>query len=214
MRRPLLAFLLVFAPAVSAAQSSPDALNPTGMVGSVFWAPMRLVAPNVDKETRRNGGGIRIGFRARLPGGQATEALRLGLDGSVTVTNIRGMRDEDPYAFSSVDVGPTLSVRVMPKLRTYAFARIGTQTAEFRENDDVWNYVAGWCGWPTSVGVGLERPITHEGRGVDVAVQWLRGKFDSRELLGEPGTKPNLHYHAWRLTVGWSGPINISLPWR
>jgi len=214
VRRPLLAFVLVFAPAVSAAQLPRDTLNPTGMVGGVFWAPMRLVGPSVDKQSRLNGGGIRIGFRARLPGGRATEALRLGIDGSVTVTNIRGMREKDPYAFSSVDVGPTLSVHVLPKLRTYAFARVGKQTAELRENGDVWNYVAGWSGWPTSMGGGVEVPVTREGRGPDVAVQWLRGTFDSRERLAEPGTSPNLRYHAWRLTVGWSGPITISLPWR
>ena len=36
MRRPLLAFLLVLAPAVSSAQPQRDALNPTGMVGGIF----------------------------------------------------------------------------------------------------------------------------------------------------------------------------------
>jgi len=52
VRRPLLAFVLVFAPAVSAAQLPRDTLNPTGMVGGVFWAPMRLVGPSVDKQSR------------------------------------------------------------------------------------------------------------------------------------------------------------------
>ena len=53
MRRLPLAFLLMFAPTLSAAQPPRDALNPTGMVGGVFWSPMRLVGPSVDEQTRR-----------------------------------------------------------------------------------------------------------------------------------------------------------------
>jgi hypothetical protein len=211
VRRLLVGFALVFAPVVSWAQLPRDTLNPTGMVGGIFWAPVKLVGPRVDDQLRRNGGGIRIGFRARLPERLAPDAVRLGLDGSVTVTNIRGMRDQDPFAFASVDVGPTLSVRLLRRLRTYAFARAGKQTAELRENGDVWNYAAGWA---TSMGGGLELPITREGRGVDVAVQWLRGTFGSRERRGVVQPDVSMSYHAWRLAAGWSGPITISLPWR
>jgi hypothetical protein len=202
--------LLALAPAVASAQLPRDTLNPTGMVGSVFFAPMTLSRAG-ERAGERGGGGIRIGFRARLPV-FVPDALRLGLDGSLTVTDFRGMNTAtEPYAFSSVDAGPTLSWRAARRLRVYAFGRMGKHTAEFEDDGAVWNYAAGWG---TAAGLGIEIPITPEGRGLDLSVQWLQGRFGSRERLGELQPNVSVHYDAWRGAIGWSGPITISAPWR
>jgi hypothetical protein len=117
----------------------------------------------------------------------------------------------EPYAFSSVDVGPTLSYHLARRLRVYAFGRTGKHTAEFEDDGAVWNYAGGWG---TAAGLGIEIPITREGRGLDLSVQWLQGRFGSRERLGELQPNVSVHYDAWRGAIGWSGPITISAPWR
>jgi len=201
--------LLVLAPVSIRAQLPRDTLNPTGLVGGIFFAPMTLSrAGGIDGD--RGGGGIRIGFRARLPV-FVPDAMRLGVDGSLAITDFRGINTAtEPYAFSSVDVGPTLSWRAACRLRVYAFGRMGKHTAEFVDDGAVWNYTARG----SAAGLGIELPITPEGRGLDLSVQRLQGRFGSRERLGELQTNVSVRYHAWRGAIGWSGPITISAPWR
>ena len=202
--------LLSLAPAALSAQLPRDTLNPTGMVGAVFFAPMTLSRAGTSAG-ERGGGGLRIGFRARLPA-FVPNTMRLGLDGAIAITDFGGVNTtKETYAFSSADVGPTLSVRVARRVRTYAFMRTGKHTAEFVEDGVVWNYAAGLG---TATGLGVELPITPEGRGLDVSVQWLRGRFGSRERLGVIEPSATLRYDAWRATIGWSGPMTISAPWR
>ena len=205
----LLPFALVLAPAIAVAQLPRDTLNPTGMVGGIFFAPMSLSRAD-GGGGERGGGGIRIGFRARLPA-FVPDAVRLGLDAALAITDFRGVNSAtEPYAFSSFDVGPTLSVRAARRLRAYAFGRMGKHTAEFVDDGAVWNYAARG----SAVGLGVELPITPEGRGLDLSLQRLQGRFGSRERLGELQPNVSLRYHAWRGAIGWSGPITISAPWR
>jgi hypothetical protein len=200
--------VLLLCPAVASAQL--DTLNPVGMVGSAFIAPTWLSVPGI-ATNRRGGGGLRIGFRARTSRSRGWNRIRYGLDGSVIVTDLEGMSDDDPFAFASADVGPTLSLRVFRRVRSYATWRVGKQTMELRENGQVWNYAAGFA---SNVGLGVELPITPEGRGFDVGVQWLRGRFGSRDMPGLLETGTSVEYHAWRFNLGWSGPMTISAPWR
>ena len=210
MRLVPLLLSLALTPAALSAQLPRDTLNPTGMVGGVFFAPMTLSRGGASVG-ERGGGGIRIGFRARLPD-FVPDAVRLGLDASVTITDFLGLNtSEETYAFSSADIGPTLSVHVARRVRVYAFGRTGKHTAEFVDDGAVWNYAAGLG---TSTGLGVELPITPEGRGLDVSVQWLHGRFGSRERLGVIEPSASLRYSAWRGTIGWSGPMTISAPWR
>lgn len=211
VRRACIAYVVLLLLPTAASAQQPDAVEPTGMVGSAFAATTWLSLPQASTK-QRGGGGLRIGFRARTSRSPGWNRIRWGLDGSVIVTDLEGMNPEkDPFAFSSADVGPALSVRVAGHLRTYAHLRFGKQTMELAENDQIWNYAAGGA---ANLGLGLELPLTPEGRGVDVAIHYLRGEFGSRERLGILETGTRVRYHAWRVALGWSGPMTISAPWR
>lgn len=132
------------------------------------------------------------------------------------------LRDMDPvsdeYAFSFVDpLGVKVAYPVLDRFRVTAIMRSGRRTAERVVNGEVVNY---WGQGGSARGFGFEIPIAESGRGLEVTLLRLSGRFDSVETLNAARTEKlilpaDLSYNAIVLQVGWSGPFTgISLPWR
>jgi hypothetical protein len=149
---------------------------------------------------------------------RAVRRLQVTPHVAIAATHLRGLNPAtDRYAFSYVDkFGLKAAYPVRPRFRLTAILRTGARAAELSENNDVVNY---W-GAGSTIGGGLEIPLTGEGRGVELAVVRTTGRFDQREIrnavLGEKEIQPaDLPFRAVAIQIGWSGPFTgITPPWR
>lgn len=186
----------------------PPMVEPTGLVGHVTFGGTRLVVDDAPLGTRVLGG-LRLGWRSPIWKGVAPR-LRVGVEGSLEVTDIGGVDStSDPYAFGVLDAGALVSFRVLRNLRVYGNGRFGKRAIERVDSDrQVWN----WAGTGWSVGGGVELPLLGSGRGLDVGVHRLQGRFTRADRL-KVYRDIDARYRAWTFHVGWGGPVDIGLPW-
>lgn len=199
-----------------------------GPVAGIAWSPQSVSFDNGPSLDQR---GLSVHFGLRLAplaiwSGCHTNALcrelgRVLVTGHLAygATHLRGMDPvSDEFAFSFVDpLGIKLAYPVLDRLRLTAIMRSGRRTAERVVDGEVVNY---WGQGGTARGFGIEIPIAKSGRGLEVTLLRLAGRFDSVETLNADRTEKlvlpaDLAYNAIVLQVGWSGPFTgISLPWR
>ena len=142
----------------------------------------------------------------------ALRPLRVTAHIAFLATDLRGMDPErDEFAFAHLDLGLRFSYALKNDMRPYLTVRSGTRTAEqLGAPNEVWNRV----GSGTALGAGVEIPFTPTGRGLDVGVTTLRGRFTEYEFL-KTVTPSELKHRAIVVHVGWTGPFTgISLPWQ
>lgn len=164
-----------------------------------------------------------IGYRAaqlcvlNLPGlcwqrYEALKPLRVTLHLAFLATDLRGMDPErDQYAYANLDVGLRFSYALGNEWRPWVTVRTGTRTTEqLGGPNEIWNRV----GSGTALGGGIEIPVTATGRGLDLGVTMMTGRFTEYEFL-KTVTHSELKHRAFAIHVGWSGPFTgISLPWQ
>ena len=169
------------------------------------------------------GVGFDIGYRAEqlcffnLPGicwqrYDALRPLRLTFHVAFMATDLRGMDPErDTYSYSHLDFGVRATYALANEWRPYLTARMGSRTTEqLGAPNEVWNRV----GSGSAFGAGLEIPVSPSGRGLDVGVTFLGGRFTEYEFM-KTVTPSELSHRAVSFYVGWTGPFTgISLPWQ
>jgi hypothetical protein len=162
----------------------------------------------------RNGFSVRLGARICASCLWNTDRLSVTPSLAFGATDVRGLDvGSHPFAFSRLDLGVQLAVRAAKYVRPYVSTwRRNARSAERVDPDGVLRNYSGSNGTATTA--GIEFPWTAEGRGPDVSVTWLSGRFTKAESRGF-GRPANVPYRGWALTIGWSGPFTGSgLPWR
>lgn len=184
--------------------------EPQGLTGFVIGGATGLTMAGRDMGNRGMGG-LRLGWRFGLPGGIAPR-VRFGPEVSFAITDVGGLdtTSADSYAFSQLGAGAQVSVRILHRLRVYGSGRIGKYTTELIDVDDrLWNY----SGTGSSIGGGVEVPITPVGRGLDLGLTYARGRFTRGERLRND-RDTDVRFRAWAFHAGWGGPVTIGLPWQ
>jgi hypothetical protein len=205
--RTLLVVLALLSAVPLHAQDNRRPLEHSGLSGSVGVAPTRF-SVGESEEVGRVGVGVSLGVRIRpvasLPN------LRVTPHAAFSATHFGGIDEDDDTAFSSLDLGLRVSYRMGRHLRPFVAVRTGNRSAERVEGGTLLNYSGGGQGW----GAGIEIPWTRLGRGPELAVYRLSGRFDTTESLRQE--RPvDMEYEAWSLSIAWSGPFNGSTPpWR
>jgi hypothetical protein len=209
-------------PADTTRQRNYAGLSAGALVSSVW------VAFEHEASSGRWGGRLDFGYRIRSlclewapilcwQRSAALAPLRLTPHLSLFATDVRGMDvDRDKYAYAVVDKGLRVSYALpgTRELRPYFDVMSGKRTAERRAPAPlvrrVWNYTGGG----SALGIGLEIPVARSGRGLDVGVTWIRGRFTQYEFL-KADSAADVRHRAVAVHVGWSGPFSgISLPWQ
>ena len=167
-----------------------------------------------DTNAVRNGYSIRLGARACASCLWNSERISVTPSIAFGATDVRGLDvGRHPFAFSRLDVGVQLAARVAKYLRPYVSTWLkNSRSAERVDPDGLLRNYSGSNGAATTA--GIEFPWTAEGRGPDVSMTWLSGRFTKTESRGF-GSPAAVEYRGWALTIGWSGPFSGSgLPWR
>jgi hypothetical protein len=116
------------------------------------------------------------------------------------------------FELLGVRVGYPVTRRIMP----YAIYRRGKHSSEQFENGDVVNL---W-GSGSTVGGGIEFPITSLRRGLSIAWTQQRGRFDTIETRDAVQNvkvigAANRSFRATSWQIGWSGPFTgVTWPWQ
>lgn len=205
-----LALLLTWMATTASAQG---ASSPPSQNGLHATAAAGTISVSVDDAAavRRAIWRLEIGWRFDpewLRGVDVTQKLGLG------VTGLRGIDpQEDTLGYSSVGFATRAVATRHHRLRPYLEGRWPEwHTAEIAgPSDTVSNYLG--RGW--SVSVGIEVPITPQGRGLDISLVWSRGRFTSLDTDPDDAPERDVRHTSVALLVGWFGRFTgISLPWR
>jgi hypothetical protein len=206
MRKILLVLALLYAVPVST-QGKPPPVEHSGFSGSLGLAPTRFSIGG-GEEMGRVGVGATLGVRlrpfSRLP------RLRFTPHVAFSATHFAGIGEDDATAFSSLDAGLRVSYRAGRHLRPFVAVRTGNRFAERMESGALINYSGSGRGW----GAGIEIPVTPLGRGPELALYRLSGRFDTTEAMRREAPV-DVEYEAWSVSLSWSGPFTGSTPpWR
>ena len=205
----LVLFLVVCRPVF--AQDSPPAADTRGLVAGLALGGARVkVGATPDTRSVWN---LSFGYRVGRDAGWLNR-VRLTPQLELMATNLRGVDiGSQPFAYASLETSLRLSARMATRLRVFGDISRGlVQTAEVPLPDTrILNYSgSGGRGWA----VGFEIPITPQGRGIEVRVHHVSGRFSQYEYQHDITAADMLH-SATSVFVGWSGRFTgISLPWR
>jgi hypothetical protein len=209
MRPCILVFALLAAVPLGAQrqQGTSRPAEHSGLSASLGVAPVQFDLGGGDG-TGRFGIGASLGVRIRP---LATLCkLRVTPHVAFSATHLYGVEDEGEAAFSSLDAGVRVSYRATRHLRPFATVRAGSRFAERMESGTPINYSGSGRGW----GAGIEFPVTPQGRGPELAVYRLSGRFDTTEWR-RVELPTDVEYRAWSVSLAWSGPFTgITPPWR
>lgn len=186
-----------------------DSADGRGLTGFVVGGATQLSLGGGPAKGRGLGG-LRLGWRFALPR-NAAPWLRFGPEVAFAVTDVGGMDStSDAFSLGHLDGGLQASARLRPRLRLYGVGRYGKRAIELIDADQqVWNYAGGGY----AAGGGIEIPLRPSGRGLDVGVNYLSGRFTRADRL-KVYRDIDVAYQAWVFHLGWGGPVTIGLPWQ
>lgn len=155
----------------------------------------------------------RLELGVRVPAWKSgpLRALRLTPKIGLHATHVEGMNPvSDSYAYASVDVALRTTLAKW-RVRPYLEGRRGSQSAE---RVDAARQILNFNGAGTGFGAGIEIPISKKGRGLEIGVTMVTGRFDTFEFKNVD-SPADMRHKAIAIHVGWSGQFTgISLPWQ
>lgn len=201
--------VLVFA-ILSATSVSGQSPEHYGLSGSLDYTRTSLALDSATTRGR-NGVTVRLGIRVCTFCWVNYGDLTLTPSMAYSTTDFRGLsRNVHTYGFSRLDFGYQAAWRIKVIRPYVAFWQKNRRTAEV--DRDLLNYVDLHPSHAWSY--GIEIPRTHEGRGWDINVTSLSGRF--REAEFRKDTIPvSLGYRGIAISFGRSGPLTgAGLFWR
>ncbi len=158
----------------------------------------------------------RGGFCGELSGVRITPQL------AFAATHFRGLSpDSDPYSFAYFHLlGGKVSYPLLARLRPFVVFSHGSVSSERFEAVPYGNDVVNYIGNGTTSGIGVEIPMVRSGRGFQLSLSRISGRFEERELWDRAANakvfvSANVPFRAYTFQLGWSGPFTgVSLPWQ
>jgi hypothetical protein len=192
----------------SAGAQTPDN---TGLTAALAFTRTSLELDGAAARVR-NGPTINVGYRFCALCSREISRVSFTPTVALAFTDIRGVnRARSSYAFSRLDLGAQLAVRI-GTVRLFGTASFANKrTAELAR--DSLNYLEPSA--PTTLTGGVEFLCTKEGRGLILSFTPLSGTFTEAEDRLGVYKNQNLKYRGWAASIGWSGPFTgAGLPWR
>ncbi|MGQ0766990.1 MAG: hypothetical protein ACT4OZ_15175 [Gemmatimonadota bacterium] len=140
---------------------------------------------------------------------------------SLAATHLQGLSKRgDPYANGYFSFkGVRISYPLLARLKPFVIVRNGKATME-RFEAGHGDFVVSYSGTAKTAGLGVHIPMAGSGRGFELGLLRMSGRFDQAEIWDVTAGGPkfvtqDVPFRAVYFQVGWSGPFTgASLPWR